>query len=336
MTQYRNIMFTLNNPTPDDIRVLEDILSYRPNGRQLISYIVFQEEIGESGTRHLQGYIEFTRRIRLRGIKQINTTFNKMHIENRRGTQQQAIDYCKKTGIGGRIDGTEIRELGERRRQGRHENGANDMTKVGQMVLDGKGIKEIEESYPSAVIRYGNGIMNMIERRREHRNWRPKVKIYYSEESGTGKSYLARTKYPDAYHATWPTGGRWWWPSYSGEEIIILDEFRHQISYDVMLRLLDYGAMWIEGKGTNHKLQAKKIIITTNHPPHRWYPKKTPDEAQMLQRRISEFAKIYRFLYPMRTLADGTPNPEVLREDLQPRQQAERQREEEDPYGPYW
>ena len=157
--------------------------------------------------------------------------------------------------------------------------------------------------------------MGYYEDHTEHRSERPEVYIFYSEESGTGKSYTARRMFPNAYRPPWPTGGRWWWPNYKGEKEVLLDEFRHQISYDKMLQLLDYGGLWIEGKGTNHKCQANVFIITTNIAPWKWYPKKGITGGAMLQRRLKEFCvkeneqdaegSIFKFKYPMEWYEEG-------------------------------
>ena len=66
----------------------------------------------------------------------------------------------------------------------------------------------------------------------------PEVIIYYGK-TGTGKSASALQEWPNAYWVPWPKKGGWWWPFYSGEDTIILDEWRHQVSYDEILRLLD-------------------------------------------------------------------------------------------------
>lgn len=81
---------TVNNYTPNDV------LHYRSLvGRSLATYGVIGFEVGENGTRHLQAYIELSKRVRLTGARQL---FPNAHIEARRGTAIQARDYCKKDG----------------------------------------------------------------------------------------------------------------------------------------------------------------------------------------------------------------------------------------------
>lgn len=75
--------FTLNNYTPEDISLIQNNSS--------INKYIFQEETGENGTKHLQGYIEFkekTRPLSLFDSKRIHWEKTK-HIN-------ASIDYCSK------------------------------------------------------------------------------------------------------------------------------------------------------------------------------------------------------------------------------------------------
>ena len=82
-------VFTLNNPTQDEISTL----SHLP---QCATYLVFGEEVGASGTPHLQGFIIFSSRKRLSSVRQIVGT--RAHCETAKGTSQQARAYCCKDG----------------------------------------------------------------------------------------------------------------------------------------------------------------------------------------------------------------------------------------------
>ncbi len=83
--RYRNWCFTENNP--------EGLLD--PGNWPDCTYCVYQEEIGENGTYHLQGYVEFSVRHRLGGVKAA-TGMSTAHFEWRRGSAKQASDYCQK------------------------------------------------------------------------------------------------------------------------------------------------------------------------------------------------------------------------------------------------
>jgi hypothetical protein len=88
----KNWCFTLNNYTEDEENVIHSMYI-----TGTITYLVVGREVGESGTEHLQGYIQFKKRLTLSQVKQ-QFGINRIHLEISRGTPQQAAHYCKKDG----------------------------------------------------------------------------------------------------------------------------------------------------------------------------------------------------------------------------------------------
>lgn len=82
--QSRRWCFTINNYTSAD----ETIVQAFP-----YAYLVYGREKGEQGTPHLQGYVEFSKRMTLSGCKLLHTT---AHWESAKGTSHEASTYCKK------------------------------------------------------------------------------------------------------------------------------------------------------------------------------------------------------------------------------------------------
>lgn len=85
-------LFTLNNPLGDDESELQSLVE---EGK--IQYLIIGREVGELGTSHLQGYMELPARKTLGACKRLGP-LSRSHLEMRRGTQQQAIEYSKKDG----------------------------------------------------------------------------------------------------------------------------------------------------------------------------------------------------------------------------------------------
>lgn len=81
----KNWCFTMNNYSENDICEIV------PLCQTLAKKYIFAKEIGESGTPHLQGVIEFKKKIRPLKV------FPKgIHWEKRRGTWEDASKYCMK------------------------------------------------------------------------------------------------------------------------------------------------------------------------------------------------------------------------------------------------
>lgn len=84
MARLRNVCFTWNNP--------EGEIDFEPTEME---YLIYQEEISESGTYHFQGYCEFKKQLGLARAKALLGGAT-VHVERRRGSQAEAIKYCKK------------------------------------------------------------------------------------------------------------------------------------------------------------------------------------------------------------------------------------------------
>lgn len=132
--------FTLNNYTDMDICLLS-----REYENGTFTYLVFGEEVGASGTRHLQGYFELPKRLR---FSQVKALVPSAHLEPRRGSAEQASEYCKKDG--------NFLEFGtiSRPNQGRR----TDLGRVAEMVKAGATLLEIAETLPESFIKYHKGI----------------------------------------------------------------------------------------------------------------------------------------------------------------------------------
>lgn len=79
--------FTHNNYTEEDIVEWKDL--YR---RREIEVLVFQTELSESGTKHLQGCLSYQTKARPFGLH----SSNKIHYEKKRGSVLQMRRYCVK------------------------------------------------------------------------------------------------------------------------------------------------------------------------------------------------------------------------------------------------
>lgn len=259
----RDWVFTLNNPH-------ETISERKFTG---CTYLVSQLERGASGTLHYQGYVEFKEKKTINDLKRY---LPGAHFEPRRGSQQQAIDYCKKasTRTG------EAYEWGNPKKQGKR----TDLEEIRQRIIEGWSNKDVADGYFGSWCRYNRSFMvykNLIQ---PVRTWKPEVFLLYGPP-GTGKSRYALESGP-ADQQYWKQRSIWW-DLYEAHETVVLDDYYGWLPWDVLLRILDRYPLLVETKGGQVQFLPKKIYITSNSKPEEWY-KESPNLAA-LKRRIDHF-----------------------------------------------
>lgn len=156
-TQSKYWCWTLNNYTNDEeahIRALAN--------NSTVTYIVFGRERGENGTPHLQGYIEFNTRKRFSTVKRLLS--NRIHLETRRGTSDEAADYTKKDGDFFEHGTISITNQGRR----------TDLEDVVESIKEGATLRDLWENNTSTMIRYSRGIKEAMSELRpieEHKGF---------------------------------------------------------------------------------------------------------------------------------------------------------------------
>ncbi len=290
----RSWCFTVNNFSDDDVLVIRRL---QQDAR--IRYVVLQEELAESGTRHLQGYLEVFRPLRLGLCRKLISP--RVHWEQRCGTQAQAIAYCKK--LDTRAAEGIVIEFGTPARS------KCSVDLIGS-VLAGSSMKDLAMDYPRQFLQNSGGIKALKEAVVDKRTWEMDVVVFWGA-TGTGKTYTAWQRWPEAYSVSWPIGSNWWWQDYDGEETVICDEFADQIKLQSMLRFLDRTPFRVFYKGGSTEFRSKRIILCSNFDPMEWYSSAKTVGRDALMRRLKEFGTIYEF--PSRY--NGVGNPEIVHDE---------------------
>lgn len=258
-TQARRWCFTLNNPSDDQQQgTLE--LSMHMRGA------VYQVERGEQGTLHLQGYVEFTRPMRLGALK---TIMPRAHWEPARGTAGQAKAYCTKEES--RVNGPFF--LGEE--LGGEQGKRTDLDEAATMIQSGKGLNVVASALPKTYIKYSRGLGELQSALLGPRRLDDSpVAIFTFGPTGSGKTRAADSAAPDAY---WKDNSHWW-NLYCGQQSVIWDDFRGKsAAYSDVLRLVDRYPMKIQYKGGVVELQAKHWLFTSNQAPWQLWNVKNQD-----------------------------------------------------------
>lgn len=229
----RNICFTINNPTEEDRAWVQGVEC---------SYIVAGDEVGASGTLHIQGYIEFKTPKRFTTLKNECT---RAHWEKRRGSAKQAADYCKKDG--------KFIERGTITKQGRRA----DLEDPVADVLAGVPMREIAAAHPIEYVKFHKGLERLQWRLAPDRNTPPEV-VWLWGAAGTGKTRLACDC--DSFYIKDNTQ---WWDGYEFQRRIVIDDFDKDCwNFRNLLQLLDRYPYQGQTKGGYVKINSPEIYIT--------------------------------------------------------------------------
>lgn len=211
--------------------------------------------------QHLQGYCELGKQLRL---LELQKTFG--HIEERKGTAQQASDYCEKEG--------NFVKKGTLSRPGTR----SDLKEVAKSVLSGASIEEIAETHPVEFIKYNKGIEALRNTQMKHRTTKPHVEWLWGLTE-VGKSRYCNEKHTSKYFKD----GTMWWNNYTQQEAIIIDDFDGKWPFRDLLRILDRYEYQGQTKGGYVKINSPYIYITCEFPPTKFW---CGNELDQIVRRI--------------------------------------------------
>lgn len=260
--QAKSWCFTLNNPTDADEWQVEGIAA-------VSDYLVVGIETGESGTKHFQGFVVFASKKSLNQCKQFLT---RAHWEVRRGTMQQAADYCKKDG--------DFKEWGTL-----PVSRADAMKGMWKQMIDwaeeGR-LDEIKEEYPAMYLRYLEKFRSLA---RPERAILPELtNEWWYGPTGTGKSRKLWTDYPVHYAKQLNK----WWDGYDGEEVVAIEEWcpRNECTASLLKIWADRYPFPAEIKGGKlNRIRPKKIIVLSNYSPDQCFT--AVEDLEPIRRRFT-------------------------------------------------
>lgn len=256
--------FTINNPRDTDYFWV-DLHANPVLIDKEVQYLICQEERGEEGTLHIQGFVIFKQELRLTQLKRICA---RAHWEVCRGTNAQASDYCKKddTYTGGyrfcfgELPAKPAAKKADERRQEAAE----------ELDLIKQGYKRPHE-VPSMTLLQCGFLPAYKELTADILGpYRPNLQIITMVgPPGTGKSYQIQKHFPGHGRCIYGNNGCWFQNPCA--DVMVFEEFAGSIPLQRMKELLDVYPMAVEIKGGMRPLMATTIIITSNTPPNLWY-----------------------------------------------------------------
>ena len=258
--QYNNWFFTINNPVQTDDPKLWPF-----------QYLIYQLEVGESGTPHYQGVVHFAEPQRFAAMKKMNARAN----WERCRSLKHAIVYCSKEE--GRLEGPWRQGICPK--QGLR----TDLEKCMADVRDKRTLNQLYDDHPTVMTRYGRGIKEYKRLKTSKRDAMTQCIVYYGETK-MGKSTTIKEKYPGAY---WHDGSKWF-DDYDGEDVLIIDDFYGQLPIWMMLKLINHTPYKVQTKGGHVEFTSRLVVVTSNIHPGDWYSDRVPLHVKdALCRRIN-------------------------------------------------
>nr|QKV51252.1 putative replication associated protein [Crucivirus sp.] len=297
--KFRNFVFTINNPTENDITLIKNCYE---DG--YIRYVHGGYEVGEkTKTLHIQGHCNLHDQMRRKAIKKYFPRTEPQHMKA--DNVYDSINYTKK----GEMlksewkkkgpDGKPLREkgkdfgknyqcaieLGKPPKQGERK----DLDNIQKELLDGVPLHDIIWRCKNAQQqKYAENLYRCPQVPKPHRTWRTEAHVYWGK-ANTGKTYKAREsaqKYADKHgYRVWYSGenGKWF-SDYNGQEVVVMEDFDDsQYTLGVLLRLLDNVPYRVGGKyQPEEEWLAKRVYFSTNFDPQGWYGNCDPKRREAL------------------------------------------------------
>lgn len=266
----RDYVFTLNNYTDDEVELIK---------QTDCRYIIFGKEVAPTtGTPHLQGYIYFEEKKSMTAIHKLKG-WSRVALKEAKGNGDQNKAYCSKEG--------DVFEKGEPINQGKRA----DLDDVYQQIREGKQLDEIIDANPEAYLKAGKVMEKLedIHLRKKLRTTMTEGEWIYGP-TGVGKSEYAFQAPGSKY--IWPDD-KGWWDGYRQQEVVIIDEYRGQLTYYELLKMVDIHPNYFVKRRNREPMPfvSKKVIVTSALPPWEIYKNlHKNDSLKQLYRRF----KIYK------------------------------------------
>ena len=287
----RGFCFTLNNYTAEhELQLAQFATSV---GARSSCYLIYGKEVAPTtGTPHLQGYVYFKNARYIGSLIKLNIFGN---IEHAMGNGDQNEKYCRKTREQDEVPNEEVLEYNP-------DNTPKDCVKAGR----NGGIIE-SQRWEDARTAARAGDLDSVPADIYIRCYATIKKIrddsvleadletlddldheWLWGESGSGKSYTARQRYPEAYLKSCNK----WWDGYRGHPVVLIEDFdrKHDVLCHHLKIWADRYPFPAEVKGSCIKIRPQKIVVTSNYSPEDIWMNPCDLEPIMRRFKVTKFS----------------------------------------------
>ncbi len=248
------------------------------------------ETCGKTGKRHIQGavWLRNKDKSRLSAMRKL-CGGNTWHWEVMLGSWSDQ-NYCLKEGGENiiRNDGT-----------GPSQGARTDLASMKRKIDDGASELDLWEYDFATMSRTSRAMKEYMDLKRRRR-FRTEMTqgVWYHGGTGVGKSHTAFEGFDPDTHYVHEVADKGWWDGYTGQEIVIFNEFRGGIPYERMLTLTDKWPCSVPRRGREPTpFLAKKIIVTSPLTIEGCYPLLCEgDSFEQFTRRfdVKELTNVYK------------------------------------------
>lgn len=269
------------------------------------------EHGGSTGTKHIQGYVEFDKRMVMNNVKKIFCC-SWMHLEARRGSAQQAADYCKKEGryqehgilsqqrqVDAGIFGALNAEYGHLGAEYGHLGGeAGGEAEKERWRLIHSDIMALPfdkwaEKYPEIAIKHPNSYKRIkfdslaVQPKATLDGDLQESNLWIWGKAGCGKTSRVYTEFPGAFRK--PKNK--WWDGYQFEEVVVVDDVvvkDGEWMNGFLRQWADRYGFVAEIKGASAHIRPKRFIVTSNFSIDEIFATATEADREAIHRRFKE------------------------------------------------
>nr|WAE43122.1 MAG: replication associated protein [Cressdnaviricota sp.] len=248
---------------------------------ETMKYLGYEAETcPETGRKHWQGFVYW------KDNKTITTCVKSLKIDIKdkscwvgimKGNFEQNRKYCSKE-KGYVCFGKEP-----------HQGAREDLNNLRDDILGGKKVDDILKEDPYMYHQYGRTLRELetLHMREKFRDFQTHC-IHIYGDTGTHKSHVAFQNYSNDKCFVY-NSQKGWWDGYKQQDTIIINEFRGDIPYDILLQMIDRHPFQVPIRGKeNVPFTSKRIIITSCLPLEELYKdeRREGDKMEQLTRRI--------------------------------------------------
>lgn len=257
------------------------------------------EEGGATGYEHFQVYLHHSKPIRFSTLKK---RLPKAHLEPRRGSKQQALEYVTK-------DDTRVGEpffhgeINVKDNQGKR----TDLEDFHSAIVDeGRSAADVLLEDPRA-LRYG-AHLERLQTERDNRHFsmvdRDVTAHFLHGATGTGKTSGVLGLYqPGACYRV--SNYRNPFDAYRGERVLILDEFDGSMDFGTLLNILDRYPMRLPARYSDKWAAFSEVWVVSNLPLTEFYPEIQRLEKPRWKALLRRLASNSRMLSPGYVIPEG-------------------------------